>query len=151
MKQMAIIFLVLIFAVISYSQSSTPGVTSAAKDDSAPKQPMTEEKVARWFEIEQFTAAVRYHFVENDNRAKASNNAQYAFGAKFRFNSIKKQSTRSFLRSLPGLHLPRFGTPQAGAPAFSNGVLTYANFTSTRNRIRRSRFSSGACMLTTPT
>jgi len=91
MKQVAIVFLILIFAAIGYPQSSTPNVASpGAKADSAAKQPTTEKKVARWLEIEQLTAAMRYHFIENDNKAKAANNAQYAFGAKFRFKFDKK-------------------------------------------------------------
>ena len=91
MKQVAIVFLILIFAAIGYPQSSTPNVASpGAKADSAAKQPTTEKKVARWIEIEQFTAAMRYHFIENDNKAKAANNAQYAFGAKFRFSKSSR-------------------------------------------------------------
>jgi len=78
--------IIIVLAVTSNAQSPTP--TPAQKK--ASKQPTTKGKIARWFEIEQLSVATRYHFIENDNKVKVSNNDQYQFLGKFRFKFDKK-------------------------------------------------------------
>ena len=45
----------------------------------------SKDRIKRWFEFDQLSGAMRYHFIENDNNNKAANNLQYQFAAKFRF------------------------------------------------------------------
>lgn len=64
--------------IVANGQSASPSPTP---DIQSPK-----DKIKRWFEFEQLSAAMRYHFIENENKRKAANNVQYQFVAKMRFN-----------------------------------------------------------------
>lgn len=62
--------------------AQTPSPTPTPQTDAA-------KEIARWLNIEQLTVANRYHYIENDNKVKASNNDQYQFVGKFRFKFDK--------------------------------------------------------------
>ena len=72
------------------SLAPAKGDDSSQQSSNKGKDPTIKDKIARWFEIEQLTAATRYHFIENDNKTKGANNDQYQFIGKFRFKFDKK-------------------------------------------------------------
>ncbi|MEP6848249.1 MAG: hypothetical protein ABI999_05285 [Acidobacteriota bacterium] len=85
------------FVVVGLTRMDGQAPPAPAKAADAPrpisdkdKGPTTKDKIARWFDIEQLTAATRYHFIENDNKTKGANNFQYQFIGKFRFKFDKK-------------------------------------------------------------
>ncbi|MEP7074985.1 MAG: hypothetical protein ABI878_04175 [Acidobacteriota bacterium] len=91
------IFTLLAFIAVGLTQIDGQALPAPAKaadtsqqTSNKDKEPTTKEKIARWFEIEQLTAATRYHFIENDNKTKGANNFQYQFIGKFRFKFDKK-------------------------------------------------------------
>ena len=65
--------------------SAGTGAAQNATPAPSPPAQNTADKVRRWFEIDQLTLATRYHFIENDNKFKVANNAQYQFIGKLRF------------------------------------------------------------------
>ncbi|MEO6656451.1 MAG: hypothetical protein ABIO36_10255 [Pyrinomonadaceae bacterium] len=68
-------------------QTLSPNPSAQIRPDADTKAAGTssKDKIKRWFEFDQLSAATRYHFIENDNNNKAANNVQYQFAAKFRF------------------------------------------------------------------
>ena len=84
-KVFYVCFVALVFVIASNAQSPSP---TPLKDSD--RSATRKDKIARWFEIEQLSAATRYHYIENDNLVKATNNNQYQFIGKFRFKFDKK-------------------------------------------------------------
>jgi hypothetical protein len=73
------IFLPLSGAVLGQTASSEPTVLK--KSDAG--RTSTKDKIKRWVEIDQLSAATRYRFIESDNKTKLANQFQYQFTAKF--------------------------------------------------------------------
>lgn len=77
-------------ATPAQAAASTTPLTAASSNKDDGGRPATKAKIARWLEIEQLSLLTRYHYIENDNKAKAANNNQYQFVGKFRFKFDKK-------------------------------------------------------------
>ena len=76
---------VVVLCILLICAANSHGQTPLPSPDVAAKVPTTSDKIKRWFEFDQLTAAFRYHFIENENKRKAANNFQYQFIAKMRF------------------------------------------------------------------
>ncbi len=82
----------------------TPSPTPLPDTQNKPSRIDTsKQKIKRWFEFEQLSAAMRYHFIENDNNRKAANNNQYQFVAKmrFKFDAAGRYSIAAYLATGP--------------------------------------------------
>jgi len=62
-------------------------VSSSAK---TPTDSSKQAKLGRWLEFDNLSFSTRYHFIENSNRTKATNNDQYQVAIKGRFKFDKK-------------------------------------------------------------
>lgn len=88
-------FLALVLLCFFATNGQTPAPTPVTPiRANAPGEPdkhiAIKQKISRWFEFEQLSAATRYHFIENDNKTIAANNHQYLFTAKMRFKFDSK-------------------------------------------------------------
>src|SRR4051812_26141283 len=83
---------------VAFGQSpdSTEPAASVPDASATVRAAAVKDKIKRWFEFDQLTVATRYHFIENDNNAKAANNDQYQFIAKFRVK-LDKNAKYSFI------------------------------------------------------
>ena len=86
-------------------QTLSPNPSPQIRSDAEIKAASTSSKdrIKRWFEFDQLSAATRYHFIENDNNSKAANNNQYQFVAKlrFKFDAKGKYSVAATLATGP--------------------------------------------------
>lgn len=83
----AIAALLFSIAISAQTPSPSPNINAGGTTDSGGKRakPLSpEDKVKRWFEFDQLSAATRYHYIRNANRTINSNNVQWQFIAKFR-------------------------------------------------------------------
>ena len=64
--------------------TDTTHISKKASDNSS-----KQSEIGRWLEFDSISFSTRYHFIENSNRAKAANNAQYQVAVKGRFKFDK--------------------------------------------------------------
>lgn len=86
-RDLWIVSILFFLHAISAMGQTLPPVTSAQigpDGNNRTTNTSSKDKIKRWFEFDQLSAATRYHFIENDNNRKAANNNQYQFVARGR-------------------------------------------------------------------